>query len=195
MDPNVERLVVRCRDGDPRAFDGLVERFQRRVFYTIFRVVRDAHLADDLTQEVFITVFRRMGTLKDPASFPSWLLRTAMNRAIDARRKSKREQDRVFLLDDFTAVGDGAEGPSPTETKACEVDEAERTQHLERQLREAIDALPDGQRRALLLSMDEHLSHDAIAEILEIPKGTVKSRLHHARKFQTVKLRSLLEGV
>ena len=194
MDPNVERLVVRSREGDPRAFDLLVERFQRRVFYTILRVVRDTHLADDLTQEVFITVYRRIKDLKEVTSFPSWLLRTAMNKAIDSRRKTKREQEKLFLVDDFTTVKSEEKGESSTEAQACKSHEEQRTKQLEGKLRQAIDELPAGQRKVLLLSMDKEMTQEEIASVLDIPKGTVKSRLFHARKFLTAKLRKVLEG-
>lgn len=195
MTPNVERLVVRSQEGDARAFDLLVERFQRRVFYTILRVVRDTHLADDLTQEVFITVYRKLKDLKEVSSFPSWLLRMAMNKAIDSKRKTKREQERLFLVDDFTTVNTAEKGESSTESKAEQKDEQKRTKELEGRLREAIDELPKGQRKVLLLSMDKEMTQEEIASVLDIPKGTVKSRLYHARKFLTAKLRKVLEGV
>ena len=193
MEHNVERLVVRSRDGDAGAFDVLVQLFQRRVFYTILKVVRDTHVADDLTQEVFITVYHKLEAIKDSTSFVSWVHRIAMNKAIDFKRRSKREQERVFLVEDFATVGTaGNDGPGTSSLE--EQERKERAASLEKAMREAIDALPERQKKALLLSMDQKLSQDEIAEILEVPKGTIKSRLHHARKFLSAKLRHLLEG-
>jgi RNA polymerase sigma-70 factor (ECF subfamily) len=192
MEHQVERLVVRSREGDAAAFDALVALFQRRVFYTILRVVRDTHRADDLTQEVFIAAYKNMQEVKEPRAFLPWLLRVAMNRAIDARRKSKREQERIFLTDDFSLASDGQGDPAGSgATEARETED--RRREVEARLKQAIDALPEGQREVLLLSMGEQSDQEQIAQILGIPRGTVKSRLFHARRVLAARLRDVLE--
>ena len=98
MEQHVEALVVRSRDGDTRAFDLLVERFQRRVFYTILRVVRDTHLADDLTQEVFLRAYRTLGELRDPHRSGAWLTGIARQVCREWRRGRLREQSGIPRL-------------------------------------------------------------------------------------------------
>jgi len=191
MEQQIERLVVRSRDGDRSAFDQLVVRFQKRVFYTIFKVVRDMHTANDLTQDVFITLYRKIEQIRDARTFVSWLYRVAMNKAIDSRRRQKREQSRVFLCDDFSYYASSTEAPGNGEDDA---ERRERALRLESRLREALDAMPERQRAVLLMSMESDMTQDDIALALDIPRGTVKSRLHHARKFLSVKLRDLWQG-
>lgn len=194
MDPAVERLVARARDGDAGAFERLVARFQRRVFYTVLRIVRDTHRADDLTQEVFITAYRRLADVKEDAAFVPWLLRIARNRAIDAHRRQRREQERLYLVEDWTDVGGTEGGADPTTASTDEAGRAERVADLQAALEEAIASLPQGQRDVLLMSMDPETTHDEIAQTLGIPPGTVKSRLHHARRILTARLRPAMEG-
>ena len=194
MDPNEERLVIRAKEGDARAFDSLVQRFQKAVFYTILKIVRDRHLADDLTQEVFIKVFKGMVKLEKPASFPSWLLRMASNRAIDSLRKQKRRRERVFLVEDLSRIQDEEGSRASLSHGLGEAETRERARTLERKLAQAIDELPLKQRKVLLLALDGKMKQEEIAEVLRLPKGTVKSRLHHARKFLAAKLRFELKG-
>lgn len=179
-----EQWVEASSRGDKRAFGQLVDRFQKRVFYTILKVVRDVHAADDLTQEVFVKAFCSLHKLRTASLFPTWIHRIAMNKAIDHHRRRKKEGETVFLVDDFfgasrsVPLGDGqGEG---------------QLQQLREGFHEAVDALPEGQRLVLMMTMDQGLSQEEIAAVLGIPVGTVKSRLFHARKFLGVRLREYL---
>lgn len=181
---DVERLVLRARRGDRRAFSRLVARFQKPVFYTVLKVVRDVHTADDLTQEVFVKAFCNLRRLRTASFFGTWLHRIALNKAIDHHRRAKKEADSVFLVDDFfnaQATRDGgAEG--------AHVD----LEQLRARLREGIERLPEGQRLVLLMTMDQGLPQEEVAAVLSIPVGTVKSRLFHARRFLAAQLAEFL---
>lgn len=179
-----EQWVEASSRGDKRAFGKLVDRYQKRVFYTILKVVRDTHTADDLTQEVFVKAFCSLHKLRTPELFPTWIHRIAMNKAIDHHRRSKKEGENVFLVDEFYGkTGDVPLGDGLGEGQLAE---------LRERLREAVDALPEAQRLVLLMTMDQGLAQEEIARVLSVPVGTVKSRLHHARKFLSVRLRGYM---
>lgn len=192
MSKQIRDLVVSAINGSEEAFSELVLQFQKPVFFTVLRVVRDRGVADDITQEIFVKVFQKIGALKNPDSFKSWLLRAALNRAIDCHRKMKREGEKVFLLDDFSVLGMASGGPGGS--VSSEILEKESVSELEEAFQDAVDAMPENQRKVLWLSMNDGLSHGEIGKILSIPSGTVKSRLHHARKFLSVRLRRFLKG-
>jgi RNA polymerase sigma-70 factor (ECF subfamily) len=192
MSVNIENLVTLAIGGDESAFSELVTLFQKPVFYTVYRVVRDTGVADDITQEIFVKVYKKMKGLKQPSSFKSWLLRAAMNRAIDCKRKMVREGEKVFLLDDFSVLG--TKESSSGGTSQDLVEERERFNELQSELSEAIESLPESQKKVLLLSMNDEMAQGEIAQILGVPGGTVKSRLHHARKHIAVRLKHLLKG-
>ena len=191
MSNDIKHYVVAAIAGDEEAFSSLVRLFQKSVYFTVLRVVRDRSLADDITQEIFVKVFQKIGALKNPDSFKSWLMRAALNRAIDCKRKQSREGEKVFLIDDFSVLGLSA---GTGKTVASESDEAHRVSELEEALHMAVDAMPESQRKVLWLSMNDGLSHGEIGKILSIPQGTVKSRLHHARKFLAIRLKGFLKG-
>lgn len=174
--------VLLSQKGDRKAFEALVGRFQRQVFFTIFRVLKDTHLADDVTQEVFVKVYRALPGLQDPATFKAWLLRIALNRAIDYQRRCSREREQAFLFD---------EEPGGLASEPAGSDSAQ-TAELERALHAALDTLPPKMQKVIVLSMDGELPQETAAQILDCPVGTVKSRLFHARRLLREKLRRYL---
>ncbi|MBI3890016.1 MAG: sigma-70 family RNA polymerase sigma factor [Candidatus Wallbacteria bacterium] len=182
MPEEISSDVVASQRGDREAFERLVTRFQRQVFFTVFRVLQDPHLSDDVTQEVFVKAYRALPGLQDPAIFKSWLLRIAMNRAIDFKRRTKREREQAFLFDDEPA-GLGAETPALQGPETAELGKA---------LAEALGTLPPKMQKVIALSMDGELNQETAAEILDCPVGTVKSRLFHARRLLREKLRKYL---
>ncbi len=181
---DIEHLVVASSNGDKQAFGRLVVRFQKRIFYAILKVVRDTHLADDLTQEVFIKAFCSLHKLRTPSLFSTWIHRIALNKAIDCHRKRKKENEKIFFVDDFFRVAEGTQQEGEGSRGNLKL--------LRNKLEEGIDALPEGQRVVVYMTMNQGLAQEEISRILGIPVGTVKSRLHHARKFLSVKLRDYL---
>lgn len=184
-DRQLETLVAEAKDGNVQAFGALVGRFQKRVFYAVLKVVRDVHLADDLTQEVFLKAHRALPRLESAAYFGTWVHRIALNHAVDALKRRRRQRRREVTGDDFSWI----RAPTDPALEAL-VDDVEG---LKAALARAMKQLPEKQRLVLEMSMDPEVGHDEIAQVLGVPKGTVKSRLWHARKFLQEKLRPFLE--
>jgi len=183
MSEDLTALVLKAQSGDLRAFEQIVVQTQKALFYTILRVVADSHLADDLVQEVYIKVYRCLPELKCPDLFRPWIHRIAMNRAIDCRRARRKESERIFLVDDFFGK---------SEPTAQEPPDSQEIAGMQEDVQKAIDGLPDQQRTVLALTMEKNLSQEEIAVVMECPVGTIKSRLHHARKTLKEKLRRWL---
>lgn len=160
-------LVLRCQAGDEHAFKELYERFgDRSLRYLRGLLGRDD--ADDVQQEVWLTVYRRIGGLADPAGFRTWLFSTTRNRAIDHLRKRKRRAE-------FLETGD-ADYPD-TPGNLVPLNEFDPSW-----LRENLLQLPGSQREALMLRYWNDLSYAEIAVIVGCSIGTVRSRLHNARR-------------
>ncbi len=148
-------------------------------------MLRNREDARDLTQEAFVKAYRNLGTFRLEASFYTWLYRIAMNLAIDFTRKRRRRESAGFdegiaSRDDDGGISEAHHGDSPGRA-------LERKQ-LFQQIMAAMERLPDDQRQVILLREMEGLSYKEIAEVMEIPEGTVMSRLFYARK----KLQKLL---
>lgn len=171
---NDELLVLRCQEGDAGAFDELVGRWQERLWRHAWRLTGNADAAWDALQEAWITVSRDIRGLKDAAAFPTWAYRITSNKCHDwiRRQRRRRRADKAY-----------AEGADRVESQAR--DAHPRSADLE----EALKRLPGRDRAILSLRYEEEFDVAEIAKILQIPSGTVKSRLHYARK----RLRKYLE--
>jgi RNA polymerase sigma-70 factor (ECF subfamily) len=169
--------VARARDGDHEAFRVLVERYQGRAFRLALRVLRDEEQARDVVQDAFLKVYGSLGRFEGRSSFYTWLYRVVMNLCLDARRRDR--SDRHVEWDEERGL-ESAEGAG----RAIDVDPAEALERAELggAIQRAIDALPEDARRTLLLREIDGLSYAEIAKSLGIPKGTVMSRLHYARR-------------
>lgn len=183
-DPAERELVARAREGDEQAFRTLVELHQDQILRLAMRVLRcDAALAEDLTQEVFLRVFRGLGSFDGAVRFRVWAHRIAMNVCVSAYRKDhslKRGSRRTISLD-APVAGDPDLRIDPP---ARVLGPAERAQELEfaDRVRFAVADLPDEFRHAVLLRDMQGLSYEEVAETLGIPVGTVRSRLHRGRQ-------------
>lgn len=177
-------LIERCLSGDETAFDQIVERFQDMVFNLSLRLLGRWDEAHDLSQEVFLQVYRKLGTFRREASLRTWIYRIVVNRAKNRQRWWRRREgemtavsledaERQGSMEITSAVGLGDEA-SP--------DRVLQQKELSRMLQEAIATLPFDQRTILLLKEIEGLAYDEIARTLDLPLGTVKSRLARARR-------------
>ena len=184
-------LVKRLQAGDQTAFRELFERYNRRVFAVAFGVVKNQEDALDVVQEAFIKVHKHIGGFQGTSSFYTWLYRIAMNLAIDhvRRRRKVVEFDETIKKED--ASGDGTllprlanENPSKTLIKK------ELTERLEA----ALEELPEYHRAVILLREVEGMSYEEMAQVLNVPKGTIMSRLFHARRKMQERLEGYLEG-
>jgi RNA polymerase sigma-70 factor, ECF subfamily len=177
-----ERLfVARLRARDERAFEELVIQYGDRVFSLVLRLVGDRAEAEDIAQEVFVTVFKSIETFRGEAKLSTWLLRIAANHAKNRIKYLARRAGDGRGLDGApeAAMADlgktGVHGHVRAPDAALEA--AERGNALER----AIAALEEDQRLVVILRDVEELSYEEICEVTGLPEGTVKSRLHRAR--------------
>jgi RNA polymerase sigma-70 factor (ECF subfamily) len=181
-------LVTRAKEGDREAFRALVVRYQRKVYAVALGIVKDRDLAWDVAQEAFVRVHAHLGQFKGEASFSTWVLRIGSHLAIDAVRKertaAKRDIDDVHEAD----VQEGGEGILATALGNDPQATALRRE-LAGKMTEALAKLPEKHRTILVLRELEGLSYEELAERLGIHKGTVMSRLFHARKKMQVLLR------
>lgn len=179
-------LVRSLRQGDTQAFNLLVRMYQNRIFNLTRNYVKDEEEAKDLTQDIFITVYRSLDRLRDDAKFGAWLYQLALNHC---RNRYKRLKRRGFFnnlsLDDPDSPLQLSQGETPEKT-------LER-RNLERFVRTAIAAMPEAEKEILLLRDLQELSYEEISTILNIPLGTVKSKLNRARLALKDRLSTILE--
>jgi RNA polymerase sigma-70 factor (ECF subfamily) len=176
--PDVE-AVARARSGDHEAFRVLVERYQGRAYRLARRILGDPERARDAVQEGFLKAYASLDRFEGRSGFYTWLYRLVFNQCIDMKRRD-RSGGHVEWNDEVAGEAEFAATALPAASREP-AQEAERGELREALIR-AVAALPDDARRTLLLREVHGLSYAAIAKALEIPKGTVMSRLHHARR-------------
>jgi RNA polymerase sigma-70 factor, ECF subfamily len=182
-------LVSRARSGDPEAFRALVVRHQRKVYAVALGIVKDRDLAWDVAQEAFVRVHAHLADFKGDSSFSTWVLRIGSHLAIDAVRKERTaSKDAIDDVQEADLSG-GGEGILSTSLGNDPQQNALRRE-LAGKMTEALAQLPEKHRTILVLREVEGLSYEELAERLDIHKGTVMSRLFHARK----KMQALLRG-
>lgn len=173
-------LVSRAKSGDAEAFRALVVRSQRRVYAVALGIVKDRDLAWDVSQEAFVRVHAHLADFKGESSFSTWVLRIVSHLAIDALRKertSSKEDIDEMREPDLAAAGEGILATGLGNDPQQNLLRRELATHMT----QALAQLPDKHRTILVLREVEGLSYEELAERLEIPKGTVMSRLFHAR--------------
>lgn len=184
--PDDREAVDRARRGDPEAFRVLVERYQARAYRLALRVLRDEERARDAVQDAFLKAYVNLDRFEGRSSFYTWLYRLVMNLCLDARRRD--HSSRILTTPEAADLDRlGAPDARPADEMTFREHEQGPEAALDRgQLRaalaRAIDELPDAARETLILREVEGLSYAEIAEALAIPKGTVMSRLHYARR-------------
>ncbi len=171
-------LLRRLRDRDERAFRELLASHRDRVFNITFRMLGNRQEAEDVAQEVFITVFKTIDTFREEAKFSTWLYRVTVNHCKNKIKYLARRHDRDREeLDEVSVGSNGAIGaPVPAAP-----DRALEGAQMETLIAEAIGKLDPEQREVVVLRDIEDLSIEEICEITGLPDGTVKSRLHRAR--------------
>jgi RNA polymerase sigma-70 factor (ECF subfamily) len=170
--PDAE-LIERCLRGEGAAWEQAVARFRRRVFHIAYKFTGKHDEAEDLTQEIFLKVFRSLDKFHRDADFGTWLSSVARNYCIDRYRASKRERE--VLVEDAIAY-DLAPSPSGNPYRALE--DRDRTSLVRR----GLDQLPPKLREAVILRDLQGLSYQEMAERLALPEGTVKSRINRGRE-------------
>ena len=175
-------LVAQVKRGETQAYGELVRRYQDRVFNTCWRICGHLEDARDLTQEAFLKAYEGLDGFRGESGFYTWVFRVAVNLALTHRRRGKNR--RIYSLDQAGDKGDSAIDPIAPATPAAVIDDpaqaagaAERNMAVGR----ALGTLDDEQRAVVVLRDMEGLNYEQIAAILQIPAGTVKSRLFRAR--------------
>jgi RNA polymerase sigma-70 factor, ECF subfamily len=172
-------IVEQARKGDPLAWEKLVVRHTKRIYNLCFRFVGRADQAEDLTQDVFIKVFRHLSSYNsESGQFVTWMMSVGRNLLIDHYRQSKDDRVTVSATvedDDELSILDTL--PANQLSAHAEMEREERAVLLRR----ALDRLPPQLKEAVILRDLEELSYEEIEEILKVPEGTVKSRINRGR--------------
>lgn len=183
-------LIERCKRGDLGAFNDLVRKYEKQVYNFAYRLTGNYDDANDVAQDAFLRVFNAIGTFRGDSSFSTWLFRITTNVFLDERKKAKSHPQ--TSLDEYLELGESSvarqiEDPSPTPEAVLE--ESERAQLLQK----AVGDLPEYQRAMVTLYHTQQKSYEEIAEIMDLPIGTVKSRLNRARLALKEKLSGIRE--
>ena len=184
-----DALIERCLLGDQQAWEQIVRHYWRRVFNVAYKFVGRHDEAEDLTQDVFLKVFKSLGTFDRRANFQTWLVSVSRNLCIDHYRSVRKERqtiDRDVPAEDLAPVSASVSPLAALENR-----------DLAALLRQALGLLPQSLRMAVLLRDIQELSYLEIAERLRLPEGTVKSRINRGRKElarQILRLREEADG-
>jgi len=172
-------LVQKCKTGDRGAFEILVMKYHRQVISLCHRLTGERDTAEDLAQESFLKAYRAIGSFREDSSFYTWLYRIAVNVCLTYRSSQERKMSEAAVRE-----SDSDEGGPPLEFGASEQTPEKKVLQKEMgaDIRRALEALPDEFRSALLLREIDGLSYEEIAEILDVPAGTVKSRIFRGRE-------------
>lgn len=175
------RLIRECLKGRTAAFDELIRRYKDRLYNVVYRLVDNSQDAEDIVQDTFLSAYQSLASFKGDSQFFTWLYRIAANTAISMKRKQ-----RVALSIDASRNGESHEPLDGSETSrpGHALERAEQ----ERRVQEALNRLSAEHRTVLILKDMEDLKYEQMAEILQVPIGTIRSRLHRARE----ELRQLL---
>jgi RNA polymerase sigma-70 factor (ECF subfamily) len=186
-------LVERVKQGDVKAFEMLVVKYQRRIERLIGRMVRDVDLVPDIAQETFIRAYRALPQFRGDSAFYTWLYRIAVNTAKKALMELKRDP----LVTESARAGREDDDDNPrvdNELTDAATPEAElASKQIAAAVNFAVEALSDDLRQAITLREIEGLSYEEIAELMNCPIGTVRSRIFRAREAIAAKLRPLLD--
>ena len=188
MKQNDSELIHKAKNGDAKAYEGLLKKYRNSVYNLVYRMVRDVEEAEDLTQEAFIKAFNSLASFNEEYAFSTWLYKIATNNCIDFFRKRKLQ---TYSLDKPIQYKDSEiqhEIPDPELNPEKSILARERS----RVIQEAIRALPEKYYTAIVLRHNEEKSYEEIAEILNLPLGTVKARIFRAREMLNKELKERL---
>ena len=183
MSADDQRLIAECLQGNTAAFGVLVRCYQDRLYNSVYRLVDNAEDAQDVVQEAFLNAYQSLDSFKGDSLFFTWLYRIAVNTAISLKRKR-----RVMVRMDGGVNGEQTIDPldpSVESQPGYALEQAEQG----RRIREALNRLSPEHRAVLVMKDMEGQKYETMAEVLQVPIGTIRSRLHRAR----LELRELLE--
>ena len=170
-------LVKRAKRGDYRAFDLLVIKYQSRVVSVAFKYVKEVHLAEDISQEAFIKAYKALETFREESAFYTWIYRITANTALNYLSSKSRKHESSFS--DLPLLGESNQLEVPS---ADSPEELLLAQDLREIISKEMSRLPEDTRTALSLREFEGLNYEEIAEIMNCPVGTVRSRIFRGRE-------------
>lgn len=174
--------MLACKEGDLAGFDVLFERYRRPILAYVYQLVGDSADVESITQEAFIRVFKYINTYQYPRKFSTWFYTIVRNLCIDRLKSMRRERDNV--ISDFIVYGQNSKSEflKLLPDKTLSADEiAHRNQRIVA-VREAIDELDPIYKEVITLFLLQKLPYEEIVEILAVPSGTLRSRVHHGLK-------------
>ncbi|MCR4333279.1 MAG: RNA polymerase sigma factor RpoE [Sulfuricaulis sp.] len=184
-----QKLVVRVQKGDKTAFDLLVRKYQHKVAKLISRYVRDRREVEDVTQEAFIKAYRAIGGFRGESAFYTWLYRIAVNTAknyLESQSRRPPSSDMEIEGAELIESGEGLRDQATPERQML-------TNEIATTVHRVLELLPPDLRTAITLREIEGMSYEEIAEVMDCPIGTVRSRIFRAREAIDQELRPLLE--
>ncbi len=184
-----QKLVVRVQKGDKTAFDLLVRKYQHKVAKLVSRYVRDRREVEDVTQEAFIKAYRAIGGFRGESAFYTWLYRIAVNTAknyLESQGRRPPGSDMEIEGAELIESGEGLRDQATPERQML-------TNEIAATVHRVLEHLPPDLRTAITLREIEGMSYEEIAEVMDCPIGTVRSRIFRAREAIDQELRPLLE--
>ncbi len=179
----IESLIQRCLKGDQLAWEAIVRQYWRKVFNVAYKFVGKHDEAEDLTQDIFLKIFKSLDTFDRRANFQTWLISISRNLCIDHYRSVRKERETIDRDVDAAELAPAVQEPGPI----AALEQRDRVALL----RQAMAALPDALREAVLMRDIQELSYQEIAERLHLPEGTVKSRINRGRTELARQIRQL----
>jgi RNA polymerase sigma-70 factor, ECF subfamily len=179
----VESLIQRCLHGDQLAWEQIVRQYWRKVFNVAYKFVGKHDAAEDLTQDIFLKIFKSLDTFDRRANFQTWLISISRNLCIDHYRSVRKERETIDRDVDAGELAPASAEPGPV----AALEQSDRVALL----KQALSALPDTLRTAVLLRDIQELSYQEIADRLRLPEGTVKSRINRGRTELARQIRKL----
>src|SRR5438093_1425038 len=168
-----EALIQRCLNGDQAAWELIVRQYWRKVFNVAYKFVGKHDQAEDLTQDIFLKIFKSLETFDRRANFQTWLISISRNLCIDHYRSVRKERETIDRDIDANQLTPESRDPGPV----AALEQHDRVVLL----RQALAALPETLRTAVLMRDIQEFSYQEIADALRLPEGTVKSRINRGR--------------
>ena len=177
-----EKLIERLKRRDEAAFNELVRVYQGKIFRLVFRMLGDKAEAEDLAQEVFVTVFKSIDGFRGDSKLSTWLYRVATNHCKNRikylNRRARGQKKELDEIADRDAIESGTMSTSAQVHRPDDMATAKQTESI---VQRALGELPDDQRELVVLRDIENMTYEEIQDVTGLPEGTVKSRLHRAR--------------
>jgi len=183
-----QTLIDDCLAGRREAFGLLVERYQNRLFHSLLHLLGSTEDAQDAAQEAFVNAFEKLGSFRGQSQFYSWLFRIAFNTAVSSKRKSRRMSVSLEARRDASGLEPSDGNPTTDPSYALDVSDRQRL------VQQALSELCEEFRTALVLKEMDGMSYEEIADLVNVPLGTVRSRIHRARLELREKLSVLLRS-